>query len=148
HPELVEQLEEPPDAHAVAVVAPAVDAVALRLIGRRDGRALADAEAEGLDVERDVDGQPPATGPRVVRSCRDVGVVVAPVGWQHVVFALPPPRGCAIVRRVSRPVSYVGLETRSVRGARDPLSYVEIETKERGHEAPEHPAGSAQQAGG
>ena len=59
-PELVEQLEEPPDADAVAVVAPAVDAVALRLVGRRDGRALAHPEAEGLDVEREVDGEPPA----------------------------------------------------------------------------------------
>src|SRR5262249_60407587 len=29
---------------------------------------------------------------------------------------------------------------------REPLSYVEIETKESGHEAPEHPAGSAEQA--
>src|SRR5256884_220714 len=28
------------------------------------------------------------------------------------------------------------------------LSYVEIETKERGHEAPEHPAGGSEQAGG
>src|SRR5207248_8112892 len=64
--ELVEHLEQAPDAHAIAVVAPAVDAVALRLVGRRDGGALAGAEAERLDVERDVDGQAATAGPGVV----------------------------------------------------------------------------------
>src|SRR5881397_385501 len=69
--ELVEQLEQAPDAHAVAVVAPAVDAVALRLVRRRDGGALAGAEAEGLDVERHVDGQATAPGPGIVGPLRD-----------------------------------------------------------------------------
>src|SRR5207245_1701613 len=43
--ELVGQLEESPDADAVAVVAPTEDAVALRLVGRSDRRALAHAPA-------------------------------------------------------------------------------------------------------
>src|SRR4029453_1944262 len=55
--ELIEELEETPDAHTVAVVAPAENAVALRLVRRRDGRALAHPEAEGLDVEGNVDGE-------------------------------------------------------------------------------------------
>jgi hypothetical protein len=64
--ERVEQLEHAPDADAIAVVAPAIDAVALRLVGRRDGHALAHAVGEGLDVDGDVDGQAPAARPRVV----------------------------------------------------------------------------------
>ena len=62
----VVQVEQAPDTNAIAVVAPAEDAVALRLVRRRDGRALADAVAERLDVERQVDGQPAPARPRVV----------------------------------------------------------------------------------
>ena len=64
--QLVEELEHAPDAHAIAVVAPAIDAVALRLVRRGDGRALADAVAERLDVDGDVDGQTAAAGPGIV----------------------------------------------------------------------------------
>src|SRR5262249_5781069 len=81
--ELVEQLEQPPNADAVAVVAPAVDALPLRRVGWRDGGALAGTEAEGFDVERHVDGQRAAAGPGVVGSLRDVRVLVASVRRQH-----------------------------------------------------------------
>src|SRR5262249_38074635 len=76
-------LEEPPDADAVAVVAPAVDAVALRLVGRRDGGALADAEAERLDVDGHVDGEAPAPRPRVVGARPDARVAIAAVVGEH-----------------------------------------------------------------
>src|SRR6266446_3386043 len=81
--QLVEEVEQAPDADAVAVVAPAVDARAHRLVGRRDGHALADPEAERLDVDGNVHGQPRAVRPRVVRALRDAGVVVASVGGQR-----------------------------------------------------------------
>ena len=87
--ELVEQVEDAPDADAIAVVAPAVDAVALGLVGRGDGRALADPEAEGLDVEGQVDGEPAPARPGVVGSPRDVRVLVASVRGQHGVAFLP-----------------------------------------------------------
>jgi len=94
--ELVEQLEQPPDPDPIAVVAPAEDAVALRLVGRRDGRALPDAKAERLDVERDVDGETTTAGPGVIGTRRDVRVVVSTVRRQHDVSILPvmmAPRG-------------------------------------------------------
>src|SRR5262249_10636502 len=98
--ELVEQLEQPPHADAVAVVAPAVHAVARRLVGRRDGRALADAEAERLDVHRHVDGEAAAARPRVVGPRDDAGVAVAVVSGKHA----GPPRGrCGAGRRRTRP---------------------------------------------
>src|SRR5206468_1846014 len=81
--ELVEEVEEPPDPDAVAVVTPGIDAGTHRLVGRRDGDALAHAEAERLDVDRDVHGEARAVRPRVVRPLRDVGVVVASVGGQR-----------------------------------------------------------------
>src|SRR5205823_3332739 len=62
NPELVEQLEQAPDADAIAVVTPAIDAVALRLVRRRDRRALPFPKAKRFDVERDVDREPPAVG--------------------------------------------------------------------------------------
>src|SRR5438270_642344 len=65
--EVVEQLEQAPDAHAIAVVSPAEDAVALGLIRRRDRGPLAGAEAERLDVERYVDSQAASAGPGIVR---------------------------------------------------------------------------------
>src|SRR5262245_65925268 len=87
--QLVEQLEEAPDAHTIAVVAPAVDAVALGLVGRGDGRPLAHAEAEGLDVEGQVDGEATPAGPGVVGPPGDVRVLVASVRGQH---GVPPGR--------------------------------------------------------
>ena len=77
--ELVEELEQPPDADAVAVIAPGIDAGAHRLVRRRDGHALADAEAERLDIDGDVDGQARAVRPRVIGSLGDVRVLVASV---------------------------------------------------------------------
>src|SRR5207247_10862200 len=64
-------------------VTPRIDAGTHRLVGRRDGDALAHAEAERLDVDRDVHGEARAVRPRVVRPLRDVGVVVASVGGQR-----------------------------------------------------------------
>src|SRR5881409_2585493 len=81
--ELVEEVEEPPDPDAVAVVTPGIDAGAHRLVGRRDGDALAHAKAERFDVDRDVYGEARAVRPRVVRPLRDVGVVVASVAGQR-----------------------------------------------------------------
>ena len=62
-PMLVHGVHDSPKSDTIAVVTPAVDAVALRLVGRGDGRALAHTEPEGFDVERDVDGEPAAAGP-------------------------------------------------------------------------------------
>ena len=81
--QLVEELEHAPDAHAIAVVAPAIDAVALGLVRRGDGRALADAVAERLDIDGDVDGQAAAAGPGIVGTRHDARVTVAAVSWQH-----------------------------------------------------------------
>src|SRR5262249_18510437 len=83
YPQLIEQVEETPDPHAVAVVPPAVHAVALGLVRRRDGCALADSEGERLDVEGDVHGQAMATRPRVVGASGDVRVLVAAVRGEH-----------------------------------------------------------------
>src|SRR5262245_7400902 len=82
-PERVEQIEHAPDADAVAVVPPAEDAVALRLVWWRDGRSLAHAEAEGLDVDGDIDSQPAAARPRVVGPRNDTGVAIAAMSRQH-----------------------------------------------------------------
>ena len=86
-PELVEELEEAPDPDPIAVVPPRVDAVALGLVRRGDGRALAAAETERLDVERDVDREPPTVRPAVVGAIEDAPVRVASMALQrHHVF--------------------------------------------------------------
>src|SRR5215475_9308917 len=79
---LVEEVEDAPDANAVAVVAPGV--VALRLRHRATGRvgALPRAEGEVLYVVAEVDGEPFVVGPRVVLAAVDRDVVVAVVGGQ------------------------------------------------------------------
>src|SRR5262249_18790392 len=82
-PERGEQIEHAPDADTIAVVAPAEDAVALRLVGWRDGRSLSHAETEGFDVDGDVDGQPSPSRPRIVGSRDDAGVAIAAMSWQH-----------------------------------------------------------------
>ena len=56
--------------------------MAVRLIGRGDGRTLAAAEAERLDVEGDVDREPLAARPVVVGSVEDAPVLVASVAFQ------------------------------------------------------------------
>src|SRR5262245_41139514 len=97
-PERVEEIEHAPDADTIAVVAPAEDAVALRLVRWRDGRPFPDAETERLDVDRDVDGQPPASRPHVVRPRDNAGVAIAAMSWQHEW----PPWRCDVVRRSRR----------------------------------------------
>ena len=83
HVEGVEQLEQAPDADPIAVIAPREDAVAVRLVRRRDGRALALAEAELLDVDRDVDGETGPVRPVVDRAGGDVGIGITTVGANH-----------------------------------------------------------------
>src|SRR5262249_53752900 len=80
--EFVEEVENAPDADAVAVVAPRV--IALRLRCRAAGRIGAEAGAEGevLDIVAEIDGEPLAAGPRVVLAAIDWHVVVAVVGRQ------------------------------------------------------------------
>jgi hypothetical protein len=63
----IEHLEAAPGADAVAVLAPCmVEHVRLRR-HRADASSLAFAEREVLQVEAEVDGEPGAVGPAVVR---------------------------------------------------------------------------------
>ena len=64
--QLVEELEQPPDADAVTVVAPGVVAMGLRLAGLRRVVAEAGAEGEPLDVGRYDEREALAGRPRVV----------------------------------------------------------------------------------
>ena len=86
--ERVEHFEQAPHADPVAVVAPRKDRMALRLIGRRDRRALALAEGERLDVERDINRETLAIGPVVIGPRGNVGILVAAMCRQH---AAPSP---------------------------------------------------------
>ena len=77
--ELVEQVEHAPDADPEPVVAPSVVAdVGLRP-GSGRGVAHPLAVAEMLDVEADIEGEPLAVRPVVLRAVDDRGVVVAAV---------------------------------------------------------------------
>jgi hypothetical protein len=77
--ELVEELEQPPDADAVAVVAPRIVAMRLRLGGLRRVVTEAGAEREPLDVRRDDEGESLAARPAVVAPLRQRDEVVAAV---------------------------------------------------------------------
>ena len=66
HLQLVGEIEEPPDADAVAVVAPRVVALRLRLAVLRVVVAAALAEREALDVGGDAEREALAAGPAVV----------------------------------------------------------------------------------
>ena len=79
----VEQLEQAPDADPIAVIAPREDAVAVRLVRRRDGRALALAEAELLYVDGDIDGKTSPVRPVVDRAGGDVGIGITTVCANH-----------------------------------------------------------------
>jgi len=81
--EFVHHVEQAPDADAVSVVAPGIDGMAQRLVRRRDGRTLAVAEAESLDIEGHIDGETLAAGPGIIRPLGDVGIVVTTVVAQH-----------------------------------------------------------------
>jgi hypothetical protein len=75
--ELVEELEQPPHADAVAVVAPRVVALRLRLAHLGGVMPQAGAEGVPLDVGGNAEGEPPAAWPAVVLALRQRDVVVA-----------------------------------------------------------------------
>src|SRR5688572_15410675 len=77
--ELVEQLEQAPHTDAVAVVAPGVVAMRLRLAGFRRVVSQACAEGEPLDVGGEEEGEPLAARPAVVFTFRQRNEVVAAV---------------------------------------------------------------------
>jgi hypothetical protein len=77
--QLIEELEQPPDADAVAVVAPGIVAMRLRLAGLRGVVTEAGAECEPLDVRRDDEGESLAARPAVVAPLRQRDEVVAAV---------------------------------------------------------------------
>ena len=77
--ELVQQVEQAPDADPIAVVAPGIIAVRLRLAGLRRVVAEARAEGEPLDVGGDGEREPPALGPCVVAPRRQGRIVIAVV---------------------------------------------------------------------
>ena len=77
--QLVEDLEQPPVADAVAVVAPGEIARGLRAGAVARVHADAGAEGEVLDVERNVEGQPLALRPAVIGPRRDRRIVIAVV---------------------------------------------------------------------
>ena len=80
--ELVEQLEQPPHADAVAVIAPTVVAVVGRRGLRGDEMPEALPEGEMLDVQGDVNGEALALGPGIIRPLGDGRVIVASVRRQ------------------------------------------------------------------
>ena len=74
--ELVQDLEQAPVADPVTVVAPGE--IARRLLAAADRvHAEPGAEREMLDVERDVEGEPLASGPSVVRPLDDRRIGIA-----------------------------------------------------------------------
>ena len=75
--ELVQHLEQPPQTDALPVVAPAEIALRLRRARRRDVVADAGAERKVLDADRDVEREPFALRPTVVRPRADGGVLVS-----------------------------------------------------------------------
>ena len=81
--ELIEELEQPPYADAIAVVAPGVVAMRLRLAGL--GRIVAQPRAEGepFDVGGDDEREALAAGPAVVAPLGQRYEVVAAVLWQE-----------------------------------------------------------------
>src|SRR6266511_1103686 len=85
--ELIEEFEQPPDADAIAVVAPGEDAMGVGLFWRGDPCSLALAIAELLDVDRYIYREPPAPGPTIVRPLGDVGICGSAMRAQH---AIPP----------------------------------------------------------
>src|SRR5262249_6160656 len=80
--ELVENLEQSPGADAVAVVGPGK--IARRRRAAAIGRVHSQAGAEGemLDVQRDVEGEPLAAGPIVIRPLLDGHVIVTGMAGQ------------------------------------------------------------------
>src|SRR5262249_6884672 len=75
--QLVEQLEQAPDADAVAIVPPGVVAVGLRLTGLRRVVPEPGAEGEPFDVGRDRERETRAARPAVVLALGQGNVVVA-----------------------------------------------------------------------
>src|SRR5204862_4575325 len=73
--ELVEELEQPPDSDAVAVLAPAP----VVRVGMRQARRVGEAEAavvgEGLEVQAQVEGEPLAARPAELRPVDDRRIV-------------------------------------------------------------------------
>ena len=63
--------------------------MAVRLVRRRDGRALALAEAESLDVDRDIDGETGPVRPVVDRAGGDVGCDFTFYRFMIALMALP-----------------------------------------------------------
>jgi hypothetical protein len=57
------EVEQAPDPHAIAVVAPRVVALGLRLAGLGEVVAQSGPEREHLDVRRDAEGQPASLRP-------------------------------------------------------------------------------------
>jgi hypothetical protein len=86
-PELVEELEQAPDADAVAVVAPGIVAVGLRLSGLRRVVAEPGAEGKPLDVGRQAEREALALRPRVVFSFYEGNKLVARVLRQQRLLA-------------------------------------------------------------
>ncbi|MFM9968610.1 MAG: hypothetical protein ACKVQK_09460 [Burkholderiales bacterium] len=81
--QFIEHLEQAPHANTVAIVAPSENRVARCLVRRGNRRALARTKAESLDVERNVDGEPLAARPGIIRALGDIGVGITAVGAQH-----------------------------------------------------------------
>jgi hypothetical protein len=77
HVELFGQIEQPPDADAVAVVAPGIVALRLRLAVLGVVVASAFAESKDLDVGRDAECEPLAPRPAVVLALGEWDIFVA-----------------------------------------------------------------------
>ena len=77
--QLVEQLEKPPNANAVSIVAPRVVAMAGRRTLHAQHVTKTTPEREMLDIESDMDREPPAAWPGVVSALGDRRIVVTAV---------------------------------------------------------------------
>ncbi|KTW09867.1 hypothetical protein NS258_14290 [Sphingomonas sanguinis] len=91
----VEQVEEPPRAHAIAIVAPGVvHDVGLRL-RRREFSAQAPAKVKDLVIDAQIDGDPPPLRPVIDRTIDDGTIgVAAMLGGTHRASTRAAGNGC------------------------------------------------------
>ena len=101
--ERVQQFQQPPGAHPVAVVAPGVvQDIGLRHRGELGPQPFAEGEALEVDAEIDREARPARPGP--ARTLRPGGIGVAAMGPQHAApFPEPIPAMCIAPDRSASP---------------------------------------------
>ncbi len=79
----VEQVDEPPGADAVAIVAPGVVQHIRLRTARREFGSEPLAECEVLEIDGDIDGESGAVGPAIFRTAADRQIVETVVAWRR-----------------------------------------------------------------